>query len=265
MADRVHPRDSPPTSGAQSETPVTKPSQPLLENEKPASPAGTYVIQVPKDQIYRYPPPENARRYQKYSRQKPRRSCCCRCLCWTFSLLLLLLILLAVTAGVLYLVFRPESPKYSIEDVAIRGFNVTSPSAISPEFDVTVRARNPNKKIGIYYEKGSSVNVYYSGIELCNGALPSFYQPSNNLTVFETALKGSNIMLASGLRSSLAAEVKQGEVPFRLKLKAPVKIKIGAVKTWKITVKVSCDVVVDSLTASSKIVSKDCDYSVKLW
>ncbi|GFS37846.1 late embryogenesis abundant (LEA) hydroxyproline-rich glycoprotein family [Actinidia rufa] len=257
MADRVHPRDSPPSSG---EAPMAKPSQSV-----PVQPAGTYVIQIPKDQIYRYPPPENARRYQKYSRREPRRRCCRRCLCWSLSLLASLLLLLAVAAGVLYLVFRPESPKYSIDDVSIHGFNLTSPSAVSPEFNVTIRAQNPNDKIGIYYQKESSVTVYYSGINLCNGVLPVFYQPSNNLTVFQTALKGSKILLTNAVHSTLAAEEKRGELPFRLNLKAPVKFKVGAVKTWTITFKVKCELTVDSLTSSAKIVTTDCDSRVKLW
>ncbi|KAA8550047.1 hypothetical protein F0562_001731 [Nyssa sinensis] len=275
MADRVHPRDSPPSTAeaaAATATSATKPSQeapskpahPMTENPVPPPP-GTYVIQVPKDQIYRYPPPENARRYQNYTRRKPRHSCCCRCLCWTLGLIALLIVLVAVAAGILYLVFRPEAPKYSVDDVAIRDFNLTSSSSISPEFDVTVRANNPNDKIGIYYQKESSVNVYYSDINLCNGVLPTFYQPSNNITVFQMPLKGSNILLTSAVNSALAAEQRQGKVPFRLNLKAPVKIKVGAVKTWTITVKVECDVTVDKLTAQSKIVSKDCHYSMRLW
>uniref|UniRef100_A0A5B7ABP5 Late embryogenesis abundant protein LEA-2 subgroup domain-containing protein n=1 Tax=Davidia involucrata TaxID=16924 RepID=A0A5B7ABP5_DAVIN len=268
MADRVHPRDSPPptveaASNPSQEAPL-KPAPPMPENPVPPPP-GTYVIQVPKDQIYRHPPPENARRYQNYTRRKARRSFCCRCLCWTLGLIALLIVLLAVAAGILYLVFRPKAPKYSVDDVAIRGFNLTSSSTISPEFDVTVRARNPNDKIGIYYQKASSVKVYYSDINLCNGVLPTFYQPSNNVTIFQKALKGSKILLTSAVNSALVAEQKQGKVPLRLNLKAPVKIKVGAVKTWTITVKVKCDVTVDKLTAQSKIVDKDCDYCVKLW
>lgn len=271
MADRVHPGDSPPSSGEASTTSSSahrtdlplKPSHPVPE--KPVPPPATYVIQVPKDQIYRYPPPENARRMQKLARRKPRRSCCCRCICWSLALLLLLIFLLAATAGVLYLIFRPQAPKYSVDSIAISGFNLTSLSSISPEFDVTIRAQNPNKKIGIYYETGSSVSVYYSDVDLCNGALPAFYQPSKNVTVFQMALKGSSILLTSSVHSALLAQQKSGTVPFKLNLKAPVKIKVGAVKTWTITVKVKCDLTVDSLTPAAKIVSKDCKYSVKLW
>lgn len=165
----------------------------------------------------------------------------------------------------MYLVFRPEALKYSVNQISIKGLNLTSPLPISPEFYVSIRAQNPNDRIGIYYEKGSSVDVYYSGVRLCTGVLPVFYQPSNNVTVFETALKGSSIVLSSGVRSALLKGQREKKVPLRLNLKVPAKIKVGAVKTWTINVKVRCELTVDSLTARSRIVSKDCDYSVKLW
>ena len=270
MADRVHPQDSPPASGdsqtspSQGEAVARKPTPPAPE--KPVPQPGTYIIQVPKDQVYRVPPPENARRYDQYNRRKNHRSCCCRCLCWLIGLFVILIILLGIAAGIIYLVFRPEAPDYTVNRIAVKGMNLTSGSAsISPEFDVAVRANNPNNKIGIYYEKDSSVEIYYKDVKLCDGVLPAFFQPSNNVTVFETALKGSGIELRSSDFQALVDAQKKGEVPLQLKLKAPVKIKVGSVKTWMITVKVDCDVTVDKLSTQAKIVSRDCNYGVDLW
>ncbi|TYJ33495.1 hypothetical protein E1A91_A05G107000v1 [Gossypium mustelinum] len=260
MTEPVHPGDSPPTSGEHS---VPKPA--TSSPEKPGPQPGTYVIQIPKDQVYRVPPPENARRYAHLSKRKPRRSTCRSCCCCLLTTILALLLAAAIAAAVIYFVFKPESPNYSIESVAIKGFNLTSPSPLSPEFDVTVRAHNPNDKIGIYYEKGSSVKVYYDDINLCNGALPAFFQPTNNVTLFKTALKGSGIELNNAVLRTLSDQQNKGAVPFSLKLRAPVKIKVGSIKTWKITVKVTCKITVDKLTAASKVVSNDCDYGVDLW
>ncbi|KDP42899.1 hypothetical protein JCGZ_23841 [Jatropha curcas] len=271
MAERVHPRDSPPSSTELKKTPSAspdrplKPAAPLLEKPVSPPPAGTYVIQIPKDQVYRVPPPENAKRYQQLSRRKHRRSTCCCCLCWFFGLLFTFILLAAIAAGVLYLVFRPEAPKYSIESVSIKGFNLTSSAPLSPEFDVAVRAHNPNNKIGIYYRTGSSVNVYYNDVRLCNGKLPVFYQGTNNVTVFVASLKGSGIELTSAVHKALISGETKGAVPFKLNLRAPVRIKVGSLKTWTITVKVDCDVTVDKLTSKSKLVSKHCDYGVELW
>lgn len=176
--------------------------------------------------------------------------------------------LLGITAGVLYLVFRPEAPKYSIQQINIRGINLTSPSstaASSPVFDVTVKADNPNNKIGISYEKESSAEIFYNNVILCNGVMPTFYQPSNNVTVFKTVLEGSGIKLNNENRRALLKAQTKRKVPLIVKLRAPVKIKVGSVKTWKITVKIDCDLTVDQLTAKAKIGYRHCNFRVDLW
>ncbi|XP_058079034.1 NDR1/HIN1-like protein 13 [Magnolia sinica] len=255
MSERVHPAgDSPSTSGNRTQAP-----------EKPVPPPGAYVIQVPKDQIYRYPPQEKSGRHQ--TGRKPRRNCCCRCLCWTIGLLLLLVILAAATVAILYLIFRPKIPEYSVESLSIKGFNFNFSSdqtslTFSPEIDVSVRAENPNGKIGIYYEKGSSVSVFYSDLELCNGVLPVFYQGTKNVTVFRTALTGEGVLLTGALHGTLAAQQRKGEIPLELDLRVPVKVKFGAVKTWTITVKVRCGLTVNKLAEDSRIISKTCKVKV---
>lgn len=261
MAERVHPADSPPQSGQFSGN--------FSSGEfprKPAPPPATYVIQVPKDQIYRVPPPENAHRLQLLSRKKASRSSSCRrCFCYFLAAIVILAVLAVLAGGVLYLVFRPEHPKYSVEGFSVSGINLTSTSPISPKFDVTVRSRNGNGRIGIHYEKGSKVDVFHGDVDLCNGVLPVFYQPANNVTVVRTALSGSRIQLTSGVRKGMRGEVSKKTVPFKLRIKAPVRIKVGSVKTWTMTVKINCDVTVDKLTAPSRIVSRTCSHKVKLW
>ncbi|KAK6936280.1 Late embryogenesis abundant protein, LEA_2 subgroup [Dillenia turbinata] len=276
MADRVHPQDSPIRAEPQNPPPQAttedleaqkQPVQPTSEKPVPAPPAATYVIQVPKDQIFRVPPPENARKYQEYTRKGSRRSCCFRCFCWTLGLIVLFITLLAIAGAILYLVFRPEALKYSVQSITIKGMNLTAESnSMSPEFDIAVRADNPNNKIGVYYENGSNVTIKYSDVQLCSGVIPTFYQPSNNITIFTTTLTGSGVALSSATRTSLVDAQSQGSVPLNLKIKAPVKIKLGSIKTWKITVKVSCDISVNNLSSDSTIVSKDCGIDdVDLW
>ena len=65
------------------------------------------------------------------------------------------------------------------------------------------------------------------------------------------ALKGYGVVLTSTVKNSLLQAQSQGKVTVR----APVKIKVGFVKSWTITIKVDCDIMVDSLTANPKIFS----------
>ncbi|KAH6765990.1 hypothetical protein C2S52_016973 [Perilla frutescens var. hirtella] len=269
---RVHPATAdtltpPPPSSSSAKDFGEHPVPPNPPPSKPVPPPATYVVQIPREQILRYPPPENARRFQALTRRGKRGGGggCRRCCCCTLCLLVFLVVAAAISAGVLYLVFRFKAPKYAVTKLAIKGMNLTSAAPISPEFDVTIRAENPNGKVGIYYLKGSAVNVFYNDVKLSNGVLPAFYQPKKNVTVLQTAVTGSGVILGRAVEASLINGQNQGRIPFVVKTKVPVKIKVGSVNTWEITVKVKCDVVVDALSEKAKIISNDCDYSVKPW
>ncbi|KAK3021877.1 hypothetical protein RJ639_047381 [Escallonia herrerae] len=264
MDDQVHPRRLPvPTSGT-----CEIEERALLSeaSSKPTSPEpGTYIIRISRDQILCNPPPENTCRSRNHTRKGRHRRRCCRCLCWTLCVIFLLFILKVVVAHVFKLICRPRAPDYYIQNIAIRSLDLKSSAPISPEFDVTLRIQNPNDKLGIYYQKGSSMNFHYNGIKLCDGVLPEFYQASNNLTVFETTLSGDGIALPSATRSALLNQQQQKKVLLGFSLKSLVKIKFGYVTTWKIVFKVNCDLVVDSLTKESKMVSEDCHSRMQLW
>lgn len=270
MADRVHPATSP-DDVSPKDIKLMKPNpddpEKLEAEPKPKPKPGTYVIQIPKDQIYRVPPPENAHLFESYSRRGARgrrgSSRCCRCLLWTLCVLLFLLLALAAAAAILYFVFQPKLPSYSLDQISIKGFDLNR-TAFSPEFDLTVRANNPNKKIGIHYRDGSDISVSYADATLCHGSWPVFYQGSRNVTVFRSVLKGSGIRMASSLWGQLAEQRRRGAVPLEVDVAVPVRVKFGAVTSWTVTVKVRCDVVVDGLTERSKIVSRSCRTKVKL-
>ncbi|GLJ35661.1 hypothetical protein SUGI_0716700 [Cryptomeria japonica] len=239
---------------AQKSTPSSAPLAPrsslVSEKGDPGSnPSKVVHIQYPKDQAI---PPRTAPK--NYSRPpKRRRNCCCRCLAWTFCLLFTFIVAIAIAAGILYAVFQPRIPKYSVDSIQITNFTVGTDAAVSSQFVVGVRARNPNKKIGIYYLDDSYIAVFYSDTELSKGKLPAFYQGHKNTTNLDVSLTGTNVQITSAKVSLLSAEQKAGSIPLRLKADVPVKIKFGKLKTMKITFRVRCDLVVDSLDANTSV------------
>ncbi|KAJ6422912.1 hypothetical protein OIU84_023949 [Salix udensis] len=184
---------------------------------------------------------------------RKRRSCCCRFLCWTLSLVFLLILLVGAAAGILYLVFQPELPKYSIDRLQITQFNLTSNSSLTATFDVTITARNPNKKVGVYYEGGSRISVWYTGTSLCQGSLPRFYQGHRNTTVLDVVLSGQTED-ANTLITSLQQQQQQtGIIPLNLRVIQPVRIKLGEFKLMEVKFRVRCRLDVDNLAANNAI------------
>ncbi|KAG6537402.1 NDR1/HIN1-like protein 13 [Zingiber officinale] len=169
----------------------------------PPSP-GDYFVQVQKDRIFRVPPPQNSRRMAIYTRRASsrRRRTCLRCLAWTAAPILLL----AAALAVLYLLFLPQKPVYSITALSIAGFNASSSSSsLSPTFLATVHAENPNQKIGLSYLNGGDVSVSFAGVSLCRGDWPAFFQRRRNLTLFQVPMTGAGTRLSSAMRQQLEA------------------------------------------------------------
>lgn len=198
---------------------------------------------------------------------KRRRGCCCRFFCWTISLILILVLVIGITLGILYLVFRPKLPKYSVDALRITQFNVSDDmNSLNATFNVNITARNPNKKIGIYYEGGSTIDVWYTDTKLCKGSLPKFYQGHRNTTVMDVVLTGQT-QNATGLLTTLQAERQAtGTIPLNLKVKVPVRIKLGKLKLFKVKFRVRCKLVVDNLSANSAISIKNssCKFRLRL-
>ncbi|XP_077220665.1 late embryogenesis abundant (LEA) hydroxyproline-rich glycoprotein family [Tasmannia lanceolata] len=262
MADqqRIHPVDV-----------ESQPTAPLVPSHSWRSDKGDPIERAPSysrrsdGPIGQAPP---LRRTIPISHSKPpkRRGCCCRCLCWTICLLFLLIILIAATVGILYLVFQPKLPKYSIDRLAITSFQLNADMSVSAQFNVTITARNPNKHIGIYYEDGSELSVWYTNTSLCDGTLPNFYQGHQNTTVLDIVLTGQT-QSGSGLMSSILQEQQQtGSVPLDVKANVPVRVKFGSLKLKKVKFLVRCRLVVNQVSANNQISirSSSCKFKLRL-
>ncbi|KAB1211120.1 Protein YLS9 [Morella rubra] len=202
----------------------------------------------------KYVPPPKRTIPVTHSRPPKRRSSCCKCMCWTVSFLVLLVIIIGAVVGILFLVFQPKIPKFSVDKLQVTQYNSDSNSdTLSATFDLTVTTRNPNKHIGIYYVSGSRISVWYTDKELVQGALPVFYQGHRNTTVLNLTMSGTTQNATVLLSTIQQQQQSTGSVPLTIKANQPVKIKLGKLKLFKIRFRVRCTLLVDSLTTENQI------------
>ncbi|KAK9714270.1 hypothetical protein RND81_06G083200 [Saponaria officinalis] len=196
---------------------------------------------------------------------KTRSGCCCRAICCVLCLLLVLVVVVGVLTLVFYLVFHPKVPDYSIDRLRITDFRLNVDLSLYAKFNVRVTAKNPNKKIGIYYEKGGKMSVWYEKTQLCRGAFPGFYQGPLNTTRVEVSLSGQN-QYGTTLMAALQQQQQTGNVPLDLKVDQPVAIRVRNMKLGKVRFLVHCKLTVDSLSSNNLISIKasSCKISVKL-
>ncbi|XXG39099.1 hypothetical protein AAC387_Pa01g0149 [Persea americana] len=243
MAERVQPD---PSTDSEPEPPLTL---------KP--PPGNYIVQFPRDQIYRVPPPENADFAERFRTQTPQKSSINPRLKWVLAILFSLAVLIAIILTLVFTLSKPSPPAFHINQFSTKN---TPPSRYrKPEYNITLRVDNENSRMGLRYESGGSASLEYKGLEIAHGKTPSFFQPNGDKTAFRLALKGLNVELPREIKRSFeSTKGSKGSVTLTLTLTVPVGVKMGG--TWIRSRKmvVGCDLTVNTLGKGSRVTSQEC-------
>lgn len=216
MAERIYPSAKPiphPPSAANGAAPVF-----------PAPKAQAYGRPAYRPQ----PPPK---------RRRSRRSCWCSCCLWITLVILALIFLAAIAGGVFYVLYRPHRPTFTVTSLRLSQFNLTSSDSLTSRLDLSVTARNPNKKISFLYDP-VAIAVSSNGVGIGQGSFPAFVHGAGNTTLLKTTVSSSGESLDSTAASDLK---KKSSIPLEIDLDTRAGVKIGSIKTKKIGIKVSCD------------------------
>ncbi|PON61588.1 Late embryogenesis abundant (LEA) hydroxyproline-rich glycoprotein family [Parasponia andersonii] len=240
--------------------------------------SATYVVQVPKDQIYRVPTPENAA-FAERRRLNPTvgggktiRPCVSGCCCVWIFLLVLIAIALALGVSVFSLYFRPKNPNFNI-----LGFEITtgvdnwsstrySRHQSKEGFKIRLRSENSNEKADVWYEEGGTASLSVGQPQRLEtvgvGTYPTFYNLHGETTPFDVVLRGSDESV-DRVRNNKQLMIKsgksKGEVKLYLKMKVTARTEVWTWKTGSMKLHVACNVVLDSFAKGTRtIMSEDC-------
>ncbi|KAI4307372.1 hypothetical protein L6164_030571 [Bauhinia variegata] len=260
-------REPPPLSSSQ--TPLRPPLPPHISGnqnqitihpvkqaqlELPDLNKSTYVVQFPRDQVYRVPTPENARVTELHRNppkdDKKRR----RCICFVvFSVLVAIAVLLVavVIGGLFPLLHNNKDPRFSIQRFLLNSKNKAE------EYGISLRVDNPNPKVGILYKEGGSVSLSLRQQEIASGSYPSFYQGHGDSKVFGITLKGSKSSLHD--EKSMKNDKSKVDVALSLSIHVQTQMKMGFLHNATMKYEVTCQVTVDTLAkGTTRILSQKC-------
>ncbi|KAI0491950.1 hypothetical protein KFK09_026213 [Dendrobium nobile] len=179
------------------------------------------------------PPPFSASKGQPFNRpiyrpQPPPPTSKLRgCFCSVILAVLSLILLAAIAGGIFYAIYRPHSPTFSISSLHLSALNTTSSTHLTSLLDITVTARNPNRRIAYHYDQ-ISVSISSNGVGIGEGSFPGFVHSAKNTTVLSSS-------------ASTAPDLKKATVPLELYMETKAVIKVGSLKTKKVDMKISCD------------------------
>ncbi|XP_010429134.1 PREDICTED: uncharacterized protein LOC104713661 [Camelina sativa] len=212
----------------------------------------TYVVRVPRDQVYWTPPPEHAKYVEKRRKnpEKNKKKGCSKRLMWFFIILVVFGFILGAITIILHFAFNPTLPLFAVERLTAKPSN----------FEVMLRAENPTSNMGVRYvmKKNGVVSLTYKNKRLGSGKFPGLSQAASGSDKVNVKLDGSTKNAAVQPRGS-----KQPLVMI-LTMELKAEYEAGPVKRNK-DVAVTCDVKVKGLLDGKKveIVSENCESEFK--
>ncbi|KAJ3673753.1 hypothetical protein LUZ60_005745 [Juncus effusus] len=261
MADRVPPG----TELAAFGSPVISAPEPAIEPDPeqdshqnqhpwlPPPPRETYIVQVPKEQIYRVPPPENAALVERYRNQVETRTRrappLLKCLAWFFFVLLLIVLLCAVIAVVFFVTVRPASPKFKVDKVYVT-------KSSTPEYDFTLSTENPSGAMEFQFEKGGEATLTNRGVRIATGKTNGLDLDSKNMTAMKIALMGLKIVVPKEVGKALKGG--KDSISLNLQLQIRVSGKAWGMQKGGMAMAVSCDITLKGLVKQAGIKSQKC-------
>ncbi|XP_022766059.1 NDR1/HIN1-like protein 1 [Durio zibethinus] len=176
----------------------------------------------------------------KYRRKMVRRIIACILI---FNLILLITILL------IWAILRPSKPTFILQDTTVYAFNASTPNFLTSSFQVTISSRNPNDRIGIYYDRLDIYATYMNQQITLRTALPPNYQGHKDITVWSPFIYGNMVPIAPYYSVNLVSQQADGPIFLVIKIDGRVRWKVGTFISGRYHLYVRCPA---SITFGSK-------------
>ncbi|PSR88092.1 Methyltransferase PMT10 [Actinidia chinensis var. chinensis] len=233
-----------------------------------SSSSETYIVQIPRDQIYRVPPPENAKIVESYRNpdHKQEKYCGGKRSLWILLTLVVLAAIVGTIIGVNHMFFSPKAPEFSITKVLL----ITTPppqtshkeheTPPTPTYEISLKADNPNGRMGVSYENGGETSLSFEHKKIAGGKYTSLYQEAKESDIVHLTLDSSDGTLPSQVEKNM--EETKTNTPVALSLTINVPIKLKGMVSWSKDMKVICDFKVSTLASGTHLSSQNCETKV---
>ncbi|PKU78242.1 NDR1/HIN1-like protein 1 [Dendrobium catenatum] len=158
-----------------------------------------------------------------------------------FACFLSLIILVLFIILVIWLVLRPTKPKFLIQDTSVYQFSLAyNTNLLSTNLQVTISSRNPNDRIGIYYDRLDVFAEYKNQQITAATELPTGYQGHNDVNIWSPFLSGVAVSVSPYLVDSIGQDENAGLMLIYIKISGRLRWKVGTWISGHYNIDVSC-------------------------
>ncbi|XVE61407.1 hypothetical protein DITRI_Ditri06bG0037200 [Diplodiscus trichospermus] len=141
--------------------------------------------------------------------------------------LLVTLLIVLITILLIWAILRPSKPSFILQDTTVYAFNASIPNFLTSNFQITLSSRNPNDRIGIYYDRLDVYATYRNQQITLRTRIPPTYQGHNEINVWSPFIYGNMVPIAPDNSVTLRSEQAAGTVFVIIKIDGRVRWKVG--------------------------------------
>ncbi|KAL6337266.1 hypothetical protein AAG906_036580 [Vitis piasezkii] len=158
--------------------------------------------------------------------------------CFAGLLIFFFIVLLVVL--LVWAILQPKDPRFVLQDATIYALNVSTPNILTVNIQVTITTRNPNDKIGIYYEKLDTYATYRGQQITLAYLIPPTYQGHKEIITWSPFLSGTAVPVAPYNAIALNQDQSYGALTLIIKIDGRVKWKVGSFTSGRYHLNVKC-------------------------
>ncbi|CAN8259719.1 unnamed protein product [Cochlearia groenlandica] len=156
--------------------------------------------------------------------------------------IIIILFIIFLTILLIWAILQPSKPRFLLQDATVYAFNVSGdpPNLLTSNFQITLSSRNPNDKIGVYYDRLDVYATYRSQQITFRTSIPSTYQGHKEVNVWSPFVSGTYVPVSPYNAVSLDGDRDNGFVRLVIVAEGRVRWKVGTFITGKYHLHVRC-------------------------
>ncbi|KAE8731127.1 hypothetical protein F3Y22_tig00002840pilonHSYRG00348 [Hibiscus syriacus] len=154
--------------------------------------------------------------------------------------ILIFLLIVLITILLIWAILRPSKPRFILQDTTVYAFNASTPNLLTSNLQITLSSRNPNDRIGIYYDRLDVYATYNNQQITLRTSIPPTYQGHNEINVWSPFINGNSVPIAPEFCASLESQQAAGSVFLIIKIDGRVRWKVGAFVSGRYHLYVRC-------------------------
>ncbi|KAJ6764646.1 NDR1/HIN1-LIKE PROTEIN 26 [Salix koriyanagi] len=141
---------------------------------------------------------------------------------------------------IIWLILRPTKPEFSLKETDIYQLSLSGSNLLNSSIQLTLLSKNPNQKVGIYYDE-LQVYAAYKGQQITvDSPLPPFYQGHQDSNLLTASLVGAGLPVAPSFNYEVGRDQTAGKLVLNLRVNGRIRWKVGTWVSGRYRINVSC-------------------------